>query len=1063
MPDRSISFHSSNEKRLVMVVDDETINREILSNILTGSGQYEVLNAATGTEALALVKEQRELLSLILLDLILPDMHGLDILQRIKTDSELARIPVIVLTADKEAEVESLTMGAIDFIPKPYPLPKVILARVLRTIELSERRDIISHTERDHLTGLLNREYFYRYAEQYDQHHPEQPMDAVVIDVNRFHMINERFGTEYGDEVLRQLGNRIYQLVEVNDALVCRRGADTFLVYMPHREDYKILLEDASAGLKGKDFSQNRVHLRMGVYPNVDKSLAVERRFDRAKQAADTVQGSFMKMIGIYDDALHEKELYAEQLIEDFHRGIEEKQFQVYFQPKYGILEDQPQLAGAEALVRWNHPERGIISPGVFIPLFEDNGLIQELDVYVWEAAAKQLRAWKDRFGTVVPVSVNVSRIDMYDPEIVSTIQSILKKNGLSYEELRLEVTESAYAQDSAQIVRMVANLRKLGFRIEMDDFGTGYSSLNMISRLPVDALKLDMQFLHSAFENSRNTNVLKVIIELAGHLLVPVIAEGVETAEQLSALKNMGCDIAQGYYFSRPVPAEEFEYFMQKADQPQAEKVRGGEAPAEKDLPESLPDASCLEEKRLPAQEEAAREEKQPPLQTVKRHGLQLKTTSYFFVILAFLAAVSLFAADLAVTRGFQRMERASEQNLVAQMAAANMETVSDYLTDRVRCFVITGDLDYLKDFFEEVETTRRRDQALADLERLLEDSNSSAYSSLASALELSNELVEREYLAMRLMLETGDYDMTRVPGQIADIVLSREDKALSEAELRQKAQDLVFDSSYMHAKERIRENVSSCTRELIHISSQELEQASARMAVLVHIQTAITVVFLLIVLLMVVFIYTQVRRPLTRMVERMQQQRTIPPTGAEELQFVTRTYNSILRENQTARERLRHEASHDALTGLLNRGAYEMMLTTVDMDHLALILVDVDYFKMVNDTYGHDVGDRVLKRVAKVLKSSFRSVDIICRIGGDEFVVLMTRVNSSMRDLVINKIRNANEQLLHPKDDLPPVSLSVGVAFSDRKNPQGDIFKDADIALYRIKVAGKCGCEVY
>ncbi len=233
--------------------------------------------------------------------------------------------------------------------------------------------------------------------------------------------------------------------------------------------------------------------------------------------------------------------------------------------------------------------------------------------------------------------------------------------------------------------------------------------------------------------------------------------------------------------------------------------------------------------------------------------------------------------------------------------------------------------------------------------------------------------------------------------------------------------------------------------------------------MSLLVMIQTAITIVFLLVVLVIVLFINEQIRKPLTNMVEMLQLQKPIPMIGAEELQFVGKTYNVILKENETAHEKLKHEASHDALTGLLNRGAYDLMMKTVDTSHIALIIIDVDYFKSVNDTYGHAVGDRVLKRVADILRQSFRSVDVICRIGGDEFVVIMTRVNKTMKDLVKTKIRQMNEMLQHPQDDLPPVSLSVGIAFSDRDNPKGDIFKDADTALYRVKEAGRNGCEVY
>ena len=390
-------------------------------------------------------------------------------------------------------------------------------------------------------------------------------------------------------------------------------------------------------------------------------------------------------------------------------------------------------------------------------------------------------------------------------------------------------------------------------------------------------------------------------------------------------------------------------------------------------------------------------------------------------------------------------------------------MESASDYLTDRVRCFVVTGEVQYLEDFFEEVNVTRRRDLAVENLEELLAGSDNTALMSLNSALLLSNELINTEYLAMRMMVEIGDYDPADLPEEITSITLSSDIKQLSDDELRHKAQDLVFDSNYMHFKDRIRENVSLCTQSLIRSSSLELENASSRMSVLVNLQTVLTILFLLIVFAVIYFISTLIRKPLTKMVDLMRTQETIPPTGAEELRFVTRTYNYILEENRIARERLSHEASHDSLTGLFNRGAYDMLMKSVDVSHIALILIDIDLFKSINDTYGHAVGDRVLRRVAEVLQQSFRSVDIICRFGGDEFVIVMTRVNGSMGQLVMNKIARVNEILSNPKDNLPPVTLSAGVAFSDRAKPQGDIFNDADTALYRVKKSGRGGCSIY
>ena len=1061
MPNLQESLRAYRGRRCILVVDDEMINREILSSYLCDD--YEVLCAADGTEALSLMREHKDSLSLVLLDLLMPVMSGFEVLKAAKADEELKHIPIIVTTSEQAAELESLQLGAIDFVPKPYPAVDVVRARVLRIIELSEDREIIQSTERDELTGLLNKEFFYRYAEQFDQHHRETETDAVILDVNHFHMINERYGKSYGDEVLCRIGEKAREMVRDSGGIVCRREADTFMIYCPHREDYKDLLEQVSSGLFEEDgMASNRVRMRMGIYSNVDKDIEVERRFDRAKMASDSVRGNLSKPIGLYDSHLHEKNLYAEQLIEDFPKAIEEHQFQVYYQPKFDIRPNTPVLFGAEALIRWIHPTRGMISPGVFIPLFEENGLIQQLDLYVWRETARQVRAWKDQFEYSVPVSVNVSRVDMFDQDLPVALENILEEYQITSEDLRLEVTESAYSQDSVQIIYAVERLRALGFKVEMDDFGSGYSSLNMVSSLPIDALKLDMQFIRNAFKPGGNTHMLKIIINIADYLHVPVIAEGVETEEQIDTLKMMGCDIVQGYFFSKPVPAIEFEAFiLQKKESDKAEFAGADEA-GEPD-PEDLIMASRMPKTGVETEGEKPSVRKTSFLDNDRPSGIQLRTANLFFALLAILASIALFISDLAVTQGYQRMQTASDRYISAQLAATDMESGSDFLTDRVRCFVVTGQLEYLTDFFEEINVTRRRDLAVENLEALLEDSDNAALVNLNTALELSNELVETEYLAVRMIVEAGDYDPADIPDEISSIELDPEIRALPADELQRRAQNLVFDNSYMHFKDRIRENVSLCTQALIRSSSQELENASAKMAILVKIQTAITVLFLLIVLAIVFLIGSLVRKPLTRMVELMRAQEPIPPTGVEELRFVTRTYNSILEENRLARERLSHEASHDALTGLFNRGAYDMLMESVDTSHIALLIIDIDFFKSINDTYGHAVGDRVLKRVAEVLQASFRSVDIICRFGGDEFVVVMTRVNASMGQLVMNKIERANAILSSPKDDLPPVTISVGVAFSDRVKPQGDLFTDADTALYRVKQNGRGSCAIY
>ncbi|MBR1624604.1 MAG: EAL domain-containing protein [Clostridia bacterium] len=554
-------FYASNGKRQILIVDDEEKNLLFLYNVLRN--EYDIVSANNGEDALKKIKQYEISFSLILLDLNMPKMGGLEVLDRIKNSPELKHIPVIMMTSDQSAEEECLRLGANDFIPKPYPYSGVICARVQRLIEMYETQDLISSTERDSLTGLYTRDYFIRFAEQFDIHHKTLPMDALVININRFHIYNERFGFAYGDKIIKLLGDALHILSIEMNGIVCRRIVDFFLFYCPHIEDTQAFYDDIVTKMKNDSNNIDPPQTRIGIYPNVNKKLSMIERFSRAKTACDVIKRNPQKYIEVYDDDLYNKHQYNERLLAEFQAALREKQFVVYFQPKYDIRYDKPILSGAEALVRWIHPELGFISPADFIPLLEDNGLILSLDRYVWDAAAKQIRVWKDELGVSVPVSVNMSRIDMYDPNVVNFLLEIIKNYNLSTDDLVIEITESAYAQDYEQIFETVKTLRLHGFKMEMDDFGTGYSSLNMLSSLPIDALKLDMQLVQNAFATHTDTRILETIIDIAAYLSIPVISEGVETSDQLSILRALGCDYVQGYFFSKPVPADDFKRFL--------------------------------------------------------------------------------------------------------------------------------------------------------------------------------------------------------------------------------------------------------------------------------------------------------------------------------------------------------------------------------------------------------------------------------------------------------------------------------------------------------------------
>ena len=555
-------IYLSNIKRTVLVVDDEEINREILGGILEDS--YEVLYAADGEEALSIIEEKGPLLSLVLLDLLMPVMDGFAVMDAMQQDVIQKNIPIIVLTSEESAEIESLKKGAADFIKKPYDMPEKILARVKRIIALFEERMIIQSTEHDELTGLLARSYFYEYASLQRRFYPDRPMDAVVLNINHFHLYNELYGMQEGDRVLRTIAFAIRNYVEQFDGIAGRAEGDVFFMYVAHQDSYEELADEIKKAITG-DFRVHNIQFRIGVNTGIKEENQLEIAFDRAKMACNTLRADYSKIIAYYDDKMRKQRMFEEKLIQDIANGIARNQFIVVFQPKYNIKGDKPALVGAEALVRWDHPEFGLVSPESFISLFEENGLIQLVDDYVWRRAAEQVKKWKDELGVTIPISVNVSRIDIQDAEIVNDIMEIVTDAGIEPADLHLEITESAYASDTKNLIETVEAFRDRGFRIEMDDFGAGYSSLNMLTSLPIDVLKVDMHFIRDVNENEKSHRMMELIMEIAEFLDVPVTAEGVEEEEQFKVLKELGCEMIQGFYFSKPVSPQDFEKLIEK------------------------------------------------------------------------------------------------------------------------------------------------------------------------------------------------------------------------------------------------------------------------------------------------------------------------------------------------------------------------------------------------------------------------------------------------------------------------------------------------------------------
>ena len=559
MPNKKSRFFEL--KKTVLVVDDEEINREIMSAILETS--FNVLTANDGQDALDIIYKEEHKIDLVMLDIFMP-MDGREVLKIRQNDPNLKKIPFIVCTSDKDIEEECFKLGVNDFVKKPYENRDIIIARVKRMIELYEDRSILKDVERDKLTNLFNREFFKKFSQQFDALFPKMNKDMLVLSINRFEIINELYGHDFADKILLSIANELVKYISIANGLIGKDEGGTFIMYCEHQDNYEDLPIRIDTAIKevAKDIN---ISLRIGIYPNVDPILDKDIVISRSKSTADSLTNDYSKTFAIYNEEKQAKTIHMEELVEAFSQALEEEQFKLYFQPKYNIQGDKNRLVSAEVLVRWISPKFGFVSPGEFINLFEENGLIGKLDAYILKKAAKYMRLIKDKYGAYVPLSVNLSRVDIYRPNLVEEITRFVDSNNVPRDKYYIEITESAFVEDAKEVVPVINHIRDSGFKVEIDDFGSGYSSFGALASLPFDVLKIDMQFIRSMDTNPKVKDIIKMIINLSKMFNATSVAEGVETEAQYLFLKESGCDVIQGYYFSKPLPIEEFEKLIEK------------------------------------------------------------------------------------------------------------------------------------------------------------------------------------------------------------------------------------------------------------------------------------------------------------------------------------------------------------------------------------------------------------------------------------------------------------------------------------------------------------------
>ncbi len=571
----------------ILIVDDTIENLRVLSSILSEQG-YNVRKATGGKMALKVVETLPP--DLIMLDIMMADMSGYEVCKALKENPHTADIPVIFLSAldDVFDKVKAFEMGGIDYISKPFQMEEV-LVRVknqlaLRTAQkkvyqlnnqlekrVEERTQQLQKANQklqemalyDGLTGLANRNLL---IEQLKQSLALSKLDetyqfaVLFLDCDRFKIVNDSLGHLVGNLLLKKIGQALQNILEKND-IIARVGGDEFA----------ILLADISGQNQAQQLAQNILNLlKQPFYCNnqeifINVSIGIVFGHSNYDTPENIIRDADMAMYkakslgrGQYQIFTPEMYTIAQKLLilqTDLHRAIKQEEFTVYYQPIIDLKENK--IAGFEALIRWLHPQKGMISPGEFIPIAEETGLICEIGHWVMKEACRQLSQWHQQGFTDLKIYINLAAQQLNQRNLVAEIDGILMETKLHTSSIKLEITESSMMQDLQTTQALLGELRERGIKLSIDDFGTGYSSLSQLQTFSVNTLKIDRSFMKNFDSNSQNLGLVPVILSIAEVMTMDVVAEGIETSEQLEQLRKLGCHFGQGFLFAKPLDAE--------------------------------------------------------------------------------------------------------------------------------------------------------------------------------------------------------------------------------------------------------------------------------------------------------------------------------------------------------------------------------------------------------------------------------------------------------------------------------------------------------------------------
>lgn len=569
----------------ILVIEDDDIVRKLIRKILVQE-KYDVLEAATGQTGIQMAVEQQP--DLIICDVMMPGLNGFDVLQYLQDHEVTEAIPFVFLTAkaEKQDMRQGMQLGADDYLTKPFTkneLLGAIAARLSKFSSIQQRyNDQLKESQeqlrqlanQDSLTNLPNqlalRDIFNSVVQkslssfQKQSGEDGEPLIAVFcVGLDRFYRVNESLGYEYANLLLQAIAERLSKLIKQKGTVIRLNSFEFCIILDPlkHKQEVLRVSQEILAGFSNP-FSIDQqdifigLSLGLAMYPRDD--LEIAQLLQNANTAMLRARSQGGNQAQLYSVALNLGQSNLISLETDLRYALERNELEVYYQPKMDLQSGK--ITGAEALLRWSHPERGSVSPSKFIPLAEETGLIEPIGEFVLHEACRQLRKWQTEGLPNFRMAVNLSARQFNQLNLHQRLSRILIENNLDSQDLELELTESTLVQNAEVAIRRLKALKTLGIRIAIDDFGTGYSSLSYLQQFPFDVLKIDRSFVHNIHTNEANSAIITAIITMAHQLNLKVIAEGVESQEELEFLKKYNCDEMQGFLFSHPVSAQEFE-----------------------------------------------------------------------------------------------------------------------------------------------------------------------------------------------------------------------------------------------------------------------------------------------------------------------------------------------------------------------------------------------------------------------------------------------------------------------------------------------------------------------